>query len=79
MYLLSDLLHPVQRDPAAGLKSAPTFGGAGAAVLFDDRIAQRVLDLPLYAVIGARALANVQRIAAVLADKIRLEGAGSRL
>ena len=46
MYLLLDLLHPVLRNPAAGLETAPTLGGAGAAALLNNRIAQRVLDLP---------------------------------
>ena len=45
-YLLLDLLHPVLRNPAAGLETAPTLGGAGAAALLNNRIAQRVLDLP---------------------------------
>ena len=79
MYLLLDLLHPVHRDPAAGFELAPTFGGAGAAALLYDRIAQGVLDLALYAEVRARALADVERITAIFADKIRLEGAGSGL
>ena len=46
MYLLLDLLHPVFRNPAAGFETAPAFGGAGAAALFNNRIAQRIFDLP---------------------------------
>ena len=44
MYLLLDLLHPVECDPAAGFETAPALGGAGAAALLNNRIAQRVLD-----------------------------------
>ena len=73
MYLLLDLFHPVLRDPAAGFETAPAFGGAGAAALLNNRIAQRVLDLALHAVICARTLADIQRIAAVLTNEIRLE------
>ena len=72
MYLLLDLLHPVLRDPAAGFETAPALGGAGAAALFNDRIAQRVLDLALHAVICARTFADVQRVTAVFADEVRL-------
>ena len=46
MYLLLDLFHPVLRDPAAGFETAPALGGAGAAAFFNNRIAQRVFDLP---------------------------------
>ena len=46
MYLLLDLLHPVLRDPAAGFETAPALGGAGAAALLNNRIAQRIFDLP---------------------------------
>ena len=72
MYLLLDLLHPVLRDPAAGFETAPALDGAGAAAFFNNRIAQRVLDLALHAVICARTLSDVERIAAIFADEVRL-------
>ena len=46
MYLLLDLLHPVECDPAVGFETAPALGGSGAAALLNDRIAQRIFDLP---------------------------------
>lgn len=73
MYLLLDLLHPVECDPAAGFETAPALGGAGAAALLNNRIAQRVFDLTLYTIVRAGTFADIQRIAAVLTNEIRLE------
>lgn len=73
MYLLLDLFHPVLRDPAASFKLAPARGGTRAAALLNNRIAQRVLDLALHAVICARTFADVQRVTAILSNKIGLE------
>lgn len=73
MYLLLDLLHPVLRDPAAGFETAPALGRAGSAALLNDRIAQRVFDLALHAVVRTGTFADVQRVTAILSNKIGLE------
>ena len=70
MYLLLDLLHPVLRDPAAGFETAPALGGAGAAALLNNCIAQRVFDLALHAVVRTGTLADVQRVTAVFTDEV---------